>query len=173
MRSKLLAGKTIAIAACLWVPLLFGLSPHARSANLYQTVSAEKELSLFSNAVEQAGLSDKLKEAGPITLFIPSDQAMANEGSAFLLEGVLLTRSAAGQLTDLVLHHIVPAECLTADQLDSVVLPTLANVPLSVVRVGSGVVVGRSAVVTDRKVADNGIVYVIDRLLWPRDWQAE
>ena len=51
-------------------------------------------------------------------------------------------------------------------------LPTQAKVPLRVDRVGKGVVVGGWAVVTDRKVADNGVVYVVDRLLWPRDWRS-
>ena len=126
-------------------------------------------MGLFSNAVQQAGLSEKLREAGPFTLFVPSDQAMANEGSAFLLERVLVTNSAAENLADLVLHHIVPAKRLTSEQLDSVALPTMAGVSLRVDRLGKALVVGGWAVVTDRKVADNGIIYIIDRLLWPRN----
>ncbi len=164
--------KTISVVACLGALFLGGLSLQARSAGLYQEVAADDQLALFSNAVERAGLSESLEEAGPFTLFVPSDQAMINEGSAFLLERVLLTKSNAEHLADLVLHHIVPARRLTPDQLDSVELPTLAGVSLRVSRVGSGMVVGGWAVVTDRKVADNGVIYIIDRLLWPRDWQS-
>ncbi len=134
---------------------------------------ADSRLALFANAVEHAGLSENLKGSGPVTLFVPSDQAMVNEGSAFLLEGVLLTKAAAAQLADLVLHHIVPASLATPVRLDGVDLPTLAEVPLRVDRVGKGMLVGGWAVVTDRKVADNGVIYLVDRLLWPRDWHAK
>ncbi len=133
---------------------------------------ADSRLALFANAVERAGISERLEEAGPFTLFVPSDQAMINEGSAFLLERVLLMKSAAGQLADLVLHHIAPVGLATPVRLAGVDLPTLANVPLRVERVGKGMLVGGWAVVTDRKVADNGIIYIVDRLLWPRDWQS-
>jgi len=52
---------------------------------------------------------------------------------------------------------------------NDVQLQTLANVSLDVTRVGTGIIIGRHAVVTGRIVADNGIAYVIDRLLWPRE----
>lgn len=162
-------GKTISLAGCLGALSLGGLSLPTKSADLYQEVATDDRLALFSNAVERAGLSERLKEPGPFTLFVPSDQAMINEGSAFLLERVLLTKSNTERLADLVLHHVVPARRLTPDQLDSVNLPTMAGVPLRVERRGKALVVGGWAVVTDRKVADNGIIYIIDRLLWPRD----
>ena len=166
-------GKNISLAACLGALSLGGPSLPAKSADLYQELTADDRLALFANAVEQAGLSERLKEAGPFTLFVPLDQAMVNEGSAFLLRRVLLTKSNTERLADLVLHHVVPARRLTPDQLDSVSLPTLADVSLRVDRLGKALVVGGWAVVTDRKVADNGIIYIIDRLLWPRDWQSD
>lgn len=172
-RAVLRAGRTMSLAVCLCALFLIGLSRQAVSGDLYQEMMADGRLALFANAVERADLSESLKEAGPFTLFIPSDQAMVNEGSAFLLEGVLLTKSAAEQLADLVLHHIVPAKLATPVRLDGVDLPTLADVPLRVDRVGKGMLVGGWAVVTDRKVADNGIIYVVDRLLWPRDWRVK
>ncbi len=163
------SGQPISLVACLGALFLSGSSLQARSADLYQELTADDRLALFSNAVEQAGLSERLKEAGPFTLFVPSDQAMINEGSDILLERVLLTKSNAEHHADLVLHHVVPVRRLTPDQLDSVSLPTLAGFPLRVDRLGKALVVGGWAVVTDRKVADNGVIYIIDRLLWPRD----
>lgn len=165
--------ETISLVAYLGALFSSGLSIQANSADLYQEVAADHRLALFSNAVERAGLSETLSETGPFTLFVPSDQAMINEGSAFLLERVLLTKSNTERLADLVLHHVVPGRRLTPVQLDNVELPTLAGVPLHVARVGNGMVVGGWAVVTDRKVADNGVIYVIDRLLWPRAWQSD
>ena len=94
---------------------------------------------------------------------------MTDEASAFLLDSVLLTKSNAGRLRDLVSYHIVPSAQSTGNAASDVDPPTMAGVPLRVDRLGKALVVGGWAVVTDRKVADNGIIYIIDRLLWPRN----
>ncbi len=48
---------------------------------------------------------------------------------------------------------------VTPEMMDRIDLPTLANAPLHVDRLGKTLIVGRWAVVTDRKLADNGIIY--------------
>jgi uncharacterized surface protein with fasciclin (FAS1) repeats len=146
-----------------------GLSGQAIAADLSQAISSDERLTLFSGAAAKTGLSGILKEPGPFVVFIPSDQAMINEGSAFLLNGVLLTAPNAGRLADLVQHHVVRASRQTVELADVVELQTLANVPLDVARVGTGITVGHHAAITGRIVADNGVVYIVDRLLWPRD----
>jgi len=151
-----------------------GMGSQAISADLSQAISADERLTLFSRAAVKAGLNKILKEPGPFVVFIPSDQAMINEGSAFLLNGVLLTAPNAGRLADLVQHHVVRSSTQTAELADVAELQTLANVPLDVARVGTGLTVARYATVTGQIVADNGVIYIVDRLLWPRDsqWQS-
>ena len=146
-----------------------GLGGHAISADLSQAISSDARMTLFSRAAAKSGLGEILKGPGPFVVFIPSDEAMVNEGSAFLLDGVLLTESNAGRLADLVQHHVVRATRETVELSGVAELQTLANVPLDVARVGTGVTVARHAAVTGRIVADNGVVYIVDRLLWPRD----
>jgi uncharacterized surface protein with fasciclin (FAS1) repeats len=141
----------------------------AISEDLSQAISLDERTTLFANAVVKAELNDMLTEPGPFIVFIPSDKAMTDEGSAFLLNGVLLTESNAGRLADLVRHHVVRASDQTVKLSSDLELQTLANVPLDVARVGTGIVVGRHAVVTGRLIADNGIAYIVDRLLWPRE----
>ena len=162
-------GKMISLVGCLIALILGGTGIPAKSADLYEEVTADERLTLFANAVNQASLSDMLKQEGPFILFVPSDQAMTDEGSAFLLDSVLLTKSNAGRLRDLVSYHIVPSAQSTGNAASDVDPPTMAGVPLRVDRLGKALVVGEWAVVTDRKVADNGIIYIIDRLLWPRN----
>lgn len=140
----------------------------AISEDLSQAISLDERTTLFANAVVKAELNDMLKEPGPFIVFIPSDKAMTDEGSAFLLNGVLLTESNAGRLADLVRHHVVRASDQTVKLSSDLELQTLANVPLDVARVGTGIIVGRHAVVTGRLIADNGTAYIVDRLLWPR-----
>lgn len=160
-------GKVISLAGCLFAILLGGMSPQAKSADLYEEVTADERLTLFANAIEQAGLSDMLKQEGPFILFVPSNQAMTNEGSAFLLNSILLTKSNAGRLKDLVSYHIVPTKQLAGNEASDVNLPTMTNTPLYMARLGEARVINGWAVVTDRKETNNGVLYVVDRLLLP------
>lgn len=170
----MLDGQRFAALATLFAVLATSVAGHASSADLSQTISADDRLTLFARAVSRSKMTSVLQEPGPFTLFVPSDQALHNEGSAHLLDSVLLSDSNAERLADLVRHHIVLSRGQGTSLTDDADLQTLANVPLSVARVGSGLVVARHAVVTDRIVADNGIVYIVDRLLWPRDrrWES-
>ena len=160
-------GKSISLAVCLSAIILGGTGTQAKSANLFEEVTADARLTLFANAVNQAGLSDMLKQEGPFILFVPSDQAMTNEGSAFLLDSVLLTKSNAGRLKDLVSYHIVPSTESTGNAASDGILPTMTDAPLHMARLGTARVINGWAVVTDRKETDNGVLYVVDRLLSP------
>ncbi len=162
-------GKMISLAVCLTALILGGTGISAKSADLYEEVTSDERLTLFANAIDQAGLSDMLKQEGPFILFVPSDQAMTDEGSAFLLDSVLLTKSNAGRLRDLVSYHIVPTTESTGNAASDGNLPTMIDAPLHMARLGAARVINGWAVVTDRKETDNGIIYIIDRLLWPRD----
>jgi len=161
---------TSLFAACLAVLLsIFTAHSEVAAEDLREMIAADQRLSLFTNAATEAGLMDRLAGPGPLVLFIPSDQALANEGSDFLLNSVLLTHSNSERLADLVRHHIVEASSQAVTQADVTTLPTIANVPLQVTRVGDALIVAGYASVIDQRVAENGVVYIVDRLLWPRD----
>ena len=166
-------GKSISLAVFLSAIILGGTGTQAKSANLYEEVTSDERLTLFANAIDRAGLSDMLKQEGPFILFVPSDQAMTNEGSAFLLDSVLLTKSNAGRLKDLVSYHIVPSaqstgNAATGNAVNDGNLPTMTDAPIHMARLGAARVINGWAVVTDRKETDNGVLYVVDRLLSPR-----
>jgi uncharacterized surface protein with fasciclin (FAS1) repeats len=160
-------GRAISLAVCLSAIIIGGTGISAKSADLYEEVTSDERLTLFANAVNQAGLSDMLKQEGPFILFVPSDQAMTDEGSAFLLDSVLLTKSNAGRLRDLVSYHIVPSAQSTGNAASDGNLPTMTDAPLHMARLGAARVINGWAVVTDRKETDNGVLYVVDRLLSP------
>jgi uncharacterized surface protein with fasciclin (FAS1) repeats len=161
-------GKMISLAVCLSALILGGTGISAKSADLYDEVTSDERLTLFANAIDRAGLSDMLKQEGPFILFVPSDQAMTDEGSAFLLDSVLLTKSNAGRLRDLVSYHIVPSAQSTGNAASDGNLPTMTDAPLHMARLGAARVINGWAVVTGRKETDNGVLYVVDRLLSPR-----
>lgn len=156
-KAALLAGGLFAMPAT-------AMSGMAAAASLYEEVARDERLTLFAGAVKQAGMASMLNQEGNFILFVPSDRAMANEGSDFLLKGVLLTPSNAERLKDLVSYHIVPADGLGDDATH---LATMRGIPLHISRYGEARMVNGWVAVTERRQADNGIIYVVDRLLLP------
>ena len=129
------------------------------------------EFRLFSTALKKAGLWDRITSEEGITLFVISDKAMRDEGSAFLLEKVLLTRHNQQRLRNLMLYHVYFGTPLRSDNIQREVRLGAETGPcLSVSKSGRGIRVGPEAVVTDVKQVNSGIIYVIDRLLW-QPWQ--
>jgi uncharacterized surface protein with fasciclin (FAS1) repeats len=159
--------KAIFLSGGLFAICTAAIGGTATAASLYEEVASDDRLTVFTGALEQAGMADILKQEGPYILFVPSDRAMANEGSAFLLSGVLLTPVNAGRLKDLLSYHIVPAERLDAEGINDEDLATMRGAPVHVTRYGNARMVNGWAAVTERRQADNGVIYVIDRLLIP------
>ena len=131
------------------------------------------EFRLFSTALKTAGLWDRIISEEGVTLFAISDKALRDEGSAFLLEKVLLTQHNQQRLRNLMLYHVYFGMPLLSNDIQREVRFGAETGPcLSVSRSGSGIRVGPEAVVTDVKQVNSGIIYVIDRLLW-QPWQGQ
>jgi uncharacterized surface protein with fasciclin (FAS1) repeats len=96
-----------------------------------------------------------------------------------LLENVLLSKRNRQRLKHLLSYHVIPDIRLVPDSIDgSIELTTLSGRVLPVVRSGlslSVVSTSATAVVTRRIEVDDGVIFVVDRLLWPdwRTWPAD
>ena len=164
---------TITTKSPLAVLIAAGLAvlPQAATASPIDKLLESGEFEIFSAALKQAGLWDRITSENGVMLFLISDEAMRNEGSAFLLGEVLTTKSNQQRLVELMSYHISFSGPLSPDAIQGeVMLRTSASACLPVFRLGTGLHVGPEAVVTDVKQVENGIVYVIDRLLW-QPWQ--
>jgi uncharacterized surface protein with fasciclin (FAS1) repeats len=147
------------------------LLPQAATAAPINNLLESGEFEIFSAALKQAGLWDRITSEEGVTLFLVSDEAMRNEGSAFLLGEVLTTRSNRQRLVDLMSYHVSFSGALLPEGIrGDAMLTTNAGACLPVFRLGTGLRVGPEAVVVDVKHVDGGMVYVIDRLLW-QPWQ--
>jgi uncharacterized surface protein with fasciclin (FAS1) repeats len=122
-------------------------------------------------AVEAAGLGDALTGDEKVTVFAPTDDAVAA-----LPEGTVdsLLADPEGALTDILTYHVVAGEVPAADvvQLDGQEVETLQGTTLTVGVTDDGVTLTDATgqvvnvVVTD-VYADNGVIHVIDAVLLP------
>jgi uncharacterized surface protein with fasciclin (FAS1) repeats len=150
-----------------------GLLPRTSVALPIKETIDTDEFKVFSSALKKTGLWDRITSEDGITLFVVSDKAMRDEGSAFLLEKVLATRYNQQRLLKLMSYHVYFGTPLFPGNIQrEVKLNSGSGSCLSVYRSGTGIRIGPEAVVTDVKVVDGGIIYVIDRLLW-QPWKDE
>ena len=128
---------------------------------LYDTVAG----TLFGQAVLDAGLQDRLRAAGPMTLFLPNDEAMAN-----LDTGI---RNDQRRLRNYILYHIIPNRAYRLDDFRDGLYPVANRGNLAVdyrFRESSTtrmVLNGSVRVVAFNQVATNGIIHTMDGLLLP------
>jgi transforming growth factor-beta-induced protein len=115
-------------------------------------------------AVQAAGLVDALKGEGPFTVFAPTDEAFA-----MLPEGTLETLLAdpAGDLTQILLYHVIPGKVMAADVSDGLEAETLQGSKAVFSADGDAVMIGDATIVATDIETSNGVIHVIDAVILP------
>jgi len=151
----------IAIASVFMVPSI--LAADAPKTIVETAVSAGNFNTLVA-AVGAAGLVETLSGPGPFTVFAPTDDAFAK-----LPAGTVdaLLKDPKGQLTDILLYHVVSGKVMAADvvKLSSATSVSGRILPINVSDAGV-MVAGAKVVVTDI-VCSNGVIHVIDTVMVP------
>ena len=115
-------------------------------------------------AVIAAGLADDLSGEGPFTVFAPTDAAFAA-----LPEGTIdaLLSDPEGELTKILLYHVVSGKAISGDLSDGMMIETLQGKEVKVTINNDGVFINDAKVVVADIEAGNGVVHVIDAVLIP------
>ncbi|WP_297087883.1 fasciclin domain-containing protein [uncultured Draconibacterium sp.] len=115
-------------------------------------------------AVVAAGLVETLQGDGPFTVFAPTDAAFDA-----LPEGTLdaLLAEPGGQLTDILLYHVVAAKAMSGSLMDGQKIETVLGQNLTVTVSNEGVFINGAEVIVADIEATNGVVHVIDAVLLP------
>ncbi len=120
--------------------------------------------STLEAAVTAAGLVETLSGEGPFTVFAPTDAAFAA-----LPAGALdaLLADPSGDLTQILLYHVVSAKALSTDLKDGQVISTVNGKELTVSVNEQGILINGIKVSTADIAAKNGVVHVLDAVLLP------
>ncbi len=117
-------------------------------------------------AVKAAGLVGTLSGDGPFTVFAPTDDAFAA-----LPAGTIdaLLADPSGDLTDILLYHVIGAKVMSTDLSDGQMAETLLGKDVKVTINNDGVFINDAKVTVADIQADNGVVHVIDMVLVYKD----
>lgn len=145
--------------------LLVGLFFHsysATAADLIETASTSGSLKTFIAAVKTADLTEKLKEAGPYTIFAPIDSAFQNLPPGEL-DSLLKDKA---KLAEVLKYHIIPGE-ITVAEVKPGEIKTIEGKTLTLTSDNGMVTVNGADVIQSDVKADNGIIHEIDAVVMP------
>ena len=144
------------------VATLIGCATTPVPTSVADTAARTPQLSTLSKLLNDAGLADTLRGAGPFTVFAPSNEAFKAVPAATLAE-----LAANKELLRSVLTFHVVAGKLTAAEVKGGNMKTVQGANVALARAGTFVTV-EDAVVTQADVgATNGVVHIIDKVLMP------
>jgi len=127
----------------------------AKGAGIFTTLLA---------AVEAAGLRATLEGDGPFTVFAPTDEAFAAIDPDAL--NALLADPPA--LAAILAYHVVPGSLMATDVLASNSLTTVNGADATISLDGDGNPRIDDAIIVGTDIgARNGVVHVIDRVIFP------
>ncbi|MBW3604704.1 MAG: fasciclin domain-containing protein [Actinobacteria bacterium] len=135
----------------------------ASAQSILEVAQDNPQLSQLVQAIEAAGLTDALEQAGPLTVFAPNDEAFAKLDQSDLT--ALLTDPAS--LGDRLQYHVVEGSLPSSELTDGEALTTAEGSELMVSVDGSTIMVGDAEVVQADIQAGNGVIHVIDTVLEP------
>lgn len=132
---------------------------NAGPVNVIDTLANDGNFSQLVAAIQAAGLEEKLRSAGPYTIFAPTDAAFATVSSDVLNDGDLVY--------DILLYHVVEGQLNSGDVAAQAFMTTLLGDDLGVTVDGSNVRLDGVLITAPDIEATNGIVHVIDSVLIP------
>ena len=150
----------------------------APADDIIDTLAADGRFTELLAAIDAAAVASTLREAGPYTLFAPTDDAFAALPAGTVES--LLKPENKDQLTKILTCHVVPAKALAADVVKMAMdaggtaqVDTVGGCKLSIKAEGGSVTItdeaGGTATVTIADVLQsNGVIHVIDKVLLPK-----
>lgn len=160
---------TFALVLFLVSPALnLNVEAHSHQMDIVETADDAGSFTTLLAAAEEAGLVDALKGEGPLTVFAPNDEAF----NQFLEENDLTAEELLGdpRLANILKYHVVSGKVMSTDLEDGMTAETLLSPQEINISINDGVFLNDDIqVVTPDIEASNGVIHVIDGILWPAD----
>lgn len=137
--------------------------PELPLLSVAEIAATDPELSLLVGLVMQVGLGSALSVPGPITIFAPTNEAIAE----LIPDLDNLDVLDPGPLTEILMHHVVQGTYLASDITDGLILPTFAGDTIEFNVTGGVVTVDDSAISDTDIIASNGVIHKIEGVMLP------
>lgn len=153
LRRTLLAASLLAVLA--------GCATPSAPVSVADTLARDPQLSTLNGLVQQAGLSEMLRGAGPYTVFAPTNEAFQGVPARTMEE-----LKDPARLRAVLSYHVLPQR-LVAAEVKTGNVKTANGAEVGLARAGDFVTVEDAMAQGHEVMASNGVVYSIDRVLMP------
>lgn len=147
--------------------------------DIVQNIAADKDLSIFYQFVNSANLADTYKSKGPITIFVPANEAFESLPTGKL--DTLLKPSHVWELTHLIAYHAVAGK-LSAKELHKQIHKHKGSTTLTTISGGKLIAkidannniiledeTGGQCIISRFDITQsNGVVHIINKVLLPK-----
>lgn len=133
-------------------------------ADIVDTAVAAGSFNILVAAVQAAGLVDALKGDGPFTVFAPTDDAFAKIPQE-TIDGLLA--DPTGDLTQILLYHVVAGKVMASDLSDGLTVATLQGGEVTFSLSDAGAKVNDANIIATDIETSNGVIHVIDSVILP------
>lgn len=143
-----------------------GVKDTESAKNIVQVASESKDHSTLVTAVKTAELVDVLSNAGPFTVFAPTNAAF-EKLPAGTVEGLLKPEKKEA-LQDILQYHVFVG-VLQADALqDGQTLGMVNGGNITITKKDGKIMINNNAVIVTSIPTSNGVIHVIDAVLLPK-----
>lgn len=142
-----------------------GVQDDASQKNVVQVAVGSKDHTTLVTAVKAAELVDALSNAGPFTVFAPTNAAF-DKLPAGTVEG-LLKPEKKDALTDILQYHVSVGVYKAESLQDGQVLGQVNGGNITVSKKDGKIMLNGTATIVASVPASNGIIHVIDGVLLP------
>ncbi len=136
-----------------------------KAKDVVETALADKNFSTLCDLLKQAGLVNTLKEAGPYTVFAPTNEAFAKLPKATLDE--LKDPENKEWLKHVLTFHVVKGKHPAANVTKMKSVKTLCGEEATIKTEGETVMIGKAKITKTDIHCANGVIHVIDTVLIP------
>lgn len=166
--------KTVNIIAVLWIIACigftdsFGQSKKNRSqasGSIVELARKNRQLSTFVKAIKAADLEEILEEAGPYTVFAPSNAAFDS-----LPEGAtsdLMQPENKEKLKEILLNHVVEGKYNSKSLENGKTFKAAGGQELGISALGGKIMAGGVEVSKPDIAATNGVIHIVNRVIVP------
>jgi uncharacterized surface protein with fasciclin (FAS1) repeats len=154
--------RAFALLAATTALALAGCASTPAPATITDTAARTPQLSTLSKLINEAGLADTLRGAGPFTVFAPTDEAFKAVPAATMAQ----LAQDKQMLLAVLNYHVIPGK-VTSAEVKTGNVKTVQGANVAVSKAGTFVTVEDAVVTTADVAVTNGVVHVIDKVLLP------
>lgn len=151
------------------VCIVLGLVAAASAANIVELAESLGANTLVT-LVKDAGLADTLANGGPFTVFGPTDEAFSKLPKD-ILDRLMRDKKL---LADVLKYHVVSGSVYSSQLSNELTAPSLltdegmpVNIRFNIYKNGQVITADGSPVVMPNQNASNGVIHVVNRVLFP------